>query len=140
MSVPLVVHIATFGYRYQPPPAANVVYDVRWMPDPHTTAELHDLSGLDQPVQEWLFTQHGVKDWFDALMEVLDPQLTAAERDSRSLTWAFGCAGGHFRSVAIAERVAAKVSPAGMTVSIGHLDLNRWGRQRQGSPGESAQP
>jgi RNase adaptor protein for sRNA GlmZ degradation len=128
MSVPPVLYVTSFGYHHRTPPAANAVIDLRWMPNPFATAELHDLSGLDHTVQEWLIAQPCMEDWLDGLMTTLDPQLTAAEqKDSRAVTWAFGCTGGHDRSVAVAEHVAALVRRTGMTVFVDHLDIHHRG-------------
>ena len=128
MSVPPVLYVASFGYNHRTPPVANAVIDVRWMPNPFKTAELHDLSGLDAIVQEWLFSNPRTEEWFAALMDTLDPQLTAAEgKDSRAVSWAFGCAGGHDRAVAVAEHVAASVRRTDMAVLVDHLDIHRRG-------------
>jgi UPF0042 nucleotide-binding protein len=126
--VPPILYVCSFGYHYRTPPLGNAVFDVRWLPNPFSTAEFRDLSGLDKPVRDWLFAHPGVDVWFESLMNALGPQLAAVElKDSRAVTWAFGCAGGHDRSVAVAEYAATTIRRTGMIVFVDHLDIHRRG-------------
>lgn len=138
MSVAPVLHIATFGYDCETPPMANLVLDVRWMPNPLATAALHDLSGLDHPVQDWLLAQPDIADWLAALIDTLDPQVTDAEKqDSRAVTWTFGCADGRGQSVVVAEYTAATFRRTGMTVLVNHPNIPQSHSDR-GSPAYSS--
>ncbi|NYH77194.1 MULTISPECIES: RapZ C-terminal domain-containing protein [Actinopolyspora] len=128
MSVPPVLYVVSFGYGHGDPPVANLVMDVRWMPNPFRTAELKDLSGRDQSVQEWVFTRLEVEGWFRSALDVVDPLIRAArERDSRAVTMAFGCQGGHDRSVAVAERYSDALRHAGYRVMTEHRDIHHRG-------------
>ncbi|MGH3757238.1 RapZ C-terminal domain-containing protein [Actinophytocola sp.] len=124
--MPPVLYVASFGYHHRKPPAANAVIDVRWMPNPFKTVDLHDLSGLDTTVQAWLFGQPMIENWFECLLDVLYPQIQrASEKDSHAITWMFGCAGGHDRSVAVAEHVATSIRRTDFIPGfVGHLDIH----------------
>ncbi|WP_168584923.1 RNase adapter RapZ [Saccharopolyspora sp. ASAGF58] len=88
--------------------------------------ELHDLSGLDKPVQDWVFAQENVRSWFEDLLNVLGPMVTAAEKQGNPLvTVALGCQGGHDRSVAIALGLAEAFELAGTRSLIRHLSFVR---------------
>ncbi|MEU6265537.1 RapZ C-terminal domain-containing protein [Saccharopolyspora shandongensis] len=69
--IPVVLQVLTWGFNRTPVPQANLAVDIRWMPNPRHLPEFHDLSGLDAPVQEWVFAQDGAAVWFDALLDVL---------------------------------------------------------------------
>jgi UPF0042 nucleotide-binding protein len=126
--VPTILYVASFGYHHRQPPPANAVIDVGWMPNPFKHPDYHDLSGLDQPVQDWLFEQPRIGEWFEATMTALFPHIAAAEtKHSHAVTWAFGCAGGHDRSVAVAEFVAEAMRRAGQKVFVDHLDIHHRG-------------
>ncbi|WP_216210996.1 RapZ C-terminal domain-containing protein [Amycolatopsis aidingensis] len=123
---PPILHLVTFGYDHAPPPVANLVLDVRWMPDPISLPEYADLSGRDTVVQEWLCTQPRVEPWLMTLLDLLEPYLREAEQYSgRAVTMAIGCKGGHNRSVAIGERITTLMSRTGLTVSVHHRDIHR---------------
>lgn len=129
-----ILQIISFGYRYDDPPVANALHDMRWMPDPFDRPELRDLSGLDRPVQEWLFGRPETEVWFDAVLYSLDP-LVCAVGESGAVTIAFGCQGGSMRSVAVAERFAEVFRRAELAVSVHHRDLHHRGGRAVSSGG-----
>ncbi|WP_338600442.1 RNase adapter RapZ [Saccharopolyspora sp. SCSIO 74807] len=128
MNNPLL-HVLTFGYARTPAPETNLTVDVRWIPNPWHCNEFRDLSGLDAPVQDWIFAQRGVAVWFEALLDVLGPTVAAAEtRGEPLVTVAFGCQGGHDRSVAVALRLANAFQRAGSPAHVQHLSFVRGSR------------
>ncbi|WP_218157387.1 RapZ C-terminal domain-containing protein [Saccharopolyspora shandongensis] len=120
--IPPIVLLLSFGYSQRVPPPANFSLDVRSAPNPLRIPEFRGLSVLDESVQKWMLAE--LDSWFDGLLDTLGPQLADAEsRDSRALTWAFGCTTGHDQSVVLAELVGAAIRRTGTTVCIKHLDL-----------------
>jgi UPF0042 nucleotide-binding protein len=120
----LHLNIVSFGYKYGMPVDADMVADCRFLPNPHWVPSLRPLSGLDAPVRDYVLGQPAASAFIDAYLSVLEVSLDGFEREGkRYVTIAVGCTGGKHRSVAIAERLAARLSGRGVTVS--HRDLGR---------------
>lgn len=117
-----IAHIVSFGHHHGPPPVSHVLTDVRWMPNPFESNEFRDLSGLDQPVAEWLFARTSVAEWFDGFVATLAPLLDANRRRDRVTRIGIGCSGGHDRSVAIAEALRARVQ-SDCAAFVDHRDI-----------------
>lgn len=126
MQTGLSVNVMSFGYKYGLPLEADLAMDVRFLPNPYYVAELKQLSGRDQPVQDYLdsFQVTGIF-WtkLTDLLAFLLPQY--AEEGKRTLTLAIGCTGGRHRSVALACKLADWVRRQGYTVSEYHRDVTR---------------
>lgn len=121
-----MLEVLTWGYNRTTPPPADLAINVRWIPNPFHIPEFHDLTGLDVPVQEWVFAQPCVTTWFDGLRVVLRGMLDGTElRGGRLVTAAIGCQGGHDRSVAIARRLAEAFERDGTRTHIKHLNFVR---------------
>lgn len=119
--------VLSFGFKYGLPADADLVADMRFLPNPFWVPELRPLSGLDQPVRDYVFAQEGAQEFVDSYAVALVPVLAGYQRENkRHATIALGCTGGRHRSVAVAERLAAvlKQQP-GVAVSIKHRDLGR---------------
>jgi UPF0042 nucleotide-binding protein len=125
--LPPVVSVTSFGFRHGPPPAANVTVDARWLPNPFDCPELHDLSGMDAPVQRYLITRPGTEMWLDAVIGTVAPLIREARRSGGAVRVAVGCAGGHDRSVGMALILAARLPEidVGLEVAVRHRDLHR---------------
>jgi UPF0042 nucleotide-binding protein len=120
----LRLNIVSFGYKYGLPVDADLVADCRFLPNPHWVPELRPLSGLDASVRDYVLGQSAASAFIAAYLAVLDVSLPGFEREGkRYVTLAVGCTGGKHRSVAIAERLAARL--AGRDVSVSHRDLGR---------------
>jgi UPF0042 nucleotide-binding protein len=120
----LRLNIISFGYKYGLPVDADLVADCRFLPNPHWVPELRPLSGLDASVRDYVLGQPAAAAFIPAYLEVLDVSLPGFEREGkRYVTLAVGCTGGKHRSVAIAERLAARL--AGRDVTVSHRDLGR---------------
>ena len=115
--------ILSFGYKFGMPRDVDVVFDCRFLPNPHWVESLRGLSGLDEPVRDFVLGNAETVRFVDELVEMLSWQLPAFQREGKTyLTVAFGCTGGRHRSVAIAEEVARRL---GEGIAAQHRDVER---------------
>ncbi len=122
----LQVAVESFGFKHGLPLDADIVMDVRFLPNPHWDDALRPLTGHDPKVRDYVLeTAVGSSfvDQFDALLASLVPQYQGEGRSY--LTVAIGCTGGRHRSVAIAEELAARLRGRGVAVTASHRDLAR---------------
>jgi UPF0042 nucleotide-binding protein len=118
--------VVSFGYKYGLPVDADLVVDVRFLPNPHWIPELRELTGRDPEVRDYVLGQEGAEEFLDRYTELLEIIGAGYTRESkRYLTLAVGCTGGKHRSVAIAEDLAARLRSDGVQVSVIHRDLGR---------------
>jgi UPF0042 nucleotide-binding protein len=104
-----VVTFLSFGFKYGAPLDADLVFDIRFLPNPHFVPELKPLSGLDKAVSHYVLRTKIAKEFFDKLMDLLDYLLPLYVTEGKSgLVIGIGCTGGRHRSVAIAEWLAKK--------------------------------
>ena len=122
----LTIFVTSFSYRLGLPREADLVFDVRFLANPHYDPLLRPLTGLDPAVGEHIANDPGFKPFSDALAAMLPPLLPRFEREGKSyLTIAVGCTGGRHRSVFVAERLAALIGEHGHRVRVRHRDLDR---------------
>ena len=122
----LTIFVTTFSYRLGLPREADLVFDVRFLANPHYDPRLRPLTGLDQAVGEHIANDPSFKPFFDSLAAMLLPLLPCFEREGKSyLTIAVGCTGGRHRSVFVAKRLAALLAEHGRRVHVRHRDLSR---------------
>ena len=120
--------VSSFGYKHGVPLDTDVVLDCRFLPNPHWVDELRPLTGLDDPVRDFVLGQPSAQAFLAGLEDLLRLLLPAYEAEGKSyLTIAFGCTGGRHRSVAIAERVARIIDEAGYAPRVQHRDLAKGG-------------
>jgi len=121
------VTVLSLGYKYGLPMDADLVMDVRFLPNPFWIPELRELTGLDQDVRNYVLSQEGAEEFLDRYHELL--RLIGAgylREGKRYLTLAVGCTGGKHRSVAISEDLASRLATEDrMTVKVVHRDLGR---------------
>jgi UPF0042 nucleotide-binding protein len=116
----------SFGYKYGLPVDADLVADCRFLPNPHWIPELRSLTGKDAAVRDYVLTQPAAEEFLRAYVEVLNVSLAGFAREGkRFVTLAVGCTGGKHRSVAMAERLASRLSGDGTEVQVVHRDLGR---------------
>ncbi|ARD23888.1 MULTISPECIES: RNase adapter RapZ [Shewanella] len=121
----LVIHFESFGFKHGMPTEADFMFDVRFLPNPHWEPELRPLTGLDQPVQEFLGRQPLVNKFIWQIENLFDTWMPHLERNNRSyLTIAIGCTGGQHRSVYIADQLTQRFSNSKHQVSARHRELN----------------
>jgi RNase adapter protein RapZ len=124
----LRLSVVSFGFKYGLPVDADLVADCRFLPNPHWVAELAPMTGLDEPVREYVLAQSGAEEFLCYYTQLLHVVLPGYEREGkRFVTLAVGCTGGKHRSVAIAEQLAQRVEALGgeTDVQVGHRDLGR---------------
>ncbi len=121
----LAIFVTSFSYRLGLPREADLVFDVRFLANPHYTPRLRPLTGLDPPVGRFIENDPGFKSFFENLAAMIVPLLPRFEREGKSyLTIAVGCTGGRHRSVYVAERVAALLAEHDRNVRVRHRDLH----------------
>jgi UPF0042 nucleotide-binding protein len=120
----LVVSVMSFGYKYGVPPEADLVFDVRFLPNPNFVPRLKKLTGNDAPVVSYLRRQKDTRAFLRKLEDFLDFVLPRYVREGKSyLTIAVGCTGGRHRSVMIANAIARRIAGPSLTVSTQHRDV-----------------
>ena len=123
-SAGLAVFVTSFGFPLGLPRDADLVFDVRFLANPHYDEGLRPLTGLDPAVARFIMADSAFAPFFDRLADMLIELLPAYEREGKSyLTVALGCTGGRHRSVFAAERLAVRLSEAEWRVSVRHRDL-----------------
>lgn len=122
----LKIIVESFGFKYGVPANADYVFDVRFLPNPHWDINLRPMTGLEQPVINFLQQQSEVADFIAKTQDYLTAWLPALEKNNRSyLTIAIGCTGGKHRSVYIAEQIAAYFRQLNKSVQIRHRSLEK---------------
>lgn len=124
---PLRVTVESFGFKHGSPRDADLVLDVRFLPNPHWVEELRPYTGLDAPVRDYVFAQGPTGPFVTALERLLDVTVPGYVREGkRYLTIAIGCTGGKHRSVAMTEHIAAYLQEAtDLPITVEHRDLGR---------------
>ncbi len=118
--------VLSFGYKYGLPVDADLVVDVRFLPNPHWIPELRDLTGQDPAVRDYVLSQEGAEEFLDRYTEILKIIGAGYTRESkRYLTLAVGCTGGKHRSVAMSEQLAERLTAMGVQTTVVHRDLGR---------------
>jgi RNase adapter protein RapZ len=123
----LAVTFMTFGFKHGSPRDADLTFDVRFLPNPHYEADLRELTGLDEPVIDYVEGSDGIAEFYDRLTPLLDYLLPAYEQEGKShLTVGIGCTGGRHRSVVIAEHLARLYAPRGdLLIDVVHRDVDK---------------
>ncbi|HYD68700.1 RNase adapter RapZ [Azospirillum sp.] len=124
----LQVFVTSFSFRAGVPREADLVFDVRFLTNPHWDPTLRPLTGLDAPVAERVAGDPDYEQFFRHLTDLLRPLLPRYNQEGKSyLTIAVGCTGGRHRSVFVAERLAGWLRGLGLKVGLNHRDLERQG-------------
>ena len=122
----LNVNVLSFGFKHGLPIEADLVFDVRFMPNPYYVAELKLKTGLDREVREFVLGFHQTHEFLDQIKKMITFLLPLyAEEGKSMLVIAIGCTGGHHRSVAIAHELADHIRAAGFSVTENHRDISR---------------
>lgn len=126
MNRPMRVSIRSFGFKHGTPRDTDLVFDVRFLPNPHWVPELRDLRGTHQPVSDYVLRSEGANEFVDRIDELLQFLIPRFKNEGKSyLSIGIGCTGGHHRSVAIAEELAHRLSAHGVNASVRHRDMER---------------
>lgn len=121
----IVVNFMSFGFKYGIPLESNFIWDVRSLPNPYFMPALRDFTGKDSEIQDYLFAQHAVQEYWQRLAAFIEFAIIAAHQEGRSsITLAVGCTGGRHRSVALIERLGKEQFEHAAS-SIMHRDIGR---------------
>jgi UPF0042 nucleotide-binding protein len=123
----LQLTVLSFGFKYGLPADADLVADMRFLPNPFWVPELRARTGLEPVVSDYVLHQTGAAEFIENYAKALEPVLAGYQRENkRHATIAIGCTGGKHRSVAVAEKLAGVLrAQAGVAVSVKHRDLGR---------------
>ncbi|MFQ5694776.1 MAG: RNase adapter RapZ [Terriglobia bacterium] len=125
---PMLVSVVSFGYRYGVPPDADLVFDVRFLPNPNFVPAYKPLTGKDARVARYVLSFPQTRRFVQRISELLSYLLPHYEKEGKSyLTIAFGCTGGRHRSVAMAQAIAKQVGGRRQRIKIAHRDMLKAG-------------
>jgi UPF0042 nucleotide-binding protein len=121
---PMVITLITFGYKYGMPYDLDLMFDLRFLPNPHFVPELREFTGEDPRVRDFVIASAESAEFLDRLEEFLVFLLPRYRREGKSyLTIGFGCTGGRHRSVAVALTVAERLRRLGYDVNVKHREI-----------------
>jgi UPF0042 nucleotide-binding protein len=122
----LQVSLISFGFKYGTPRDADLLFDVRFLPNPHWVDELRPLPGTDERVRTYVTEQPAYAPFLSRLEGLLDVVVPGYVDEGKSyLTIAVGCTGGHHRSVVVADELARYFRERGLPATVDHRDLDR---------------
>ncbi|HPU13814.1 MAG TPA: RNase adapter RapZ [Aeromicrobium sp.] len=120
------VTVVSFGFKYGIPIDADMIADMRFLPNPFWVEELRPLSGLDEPVSEYVYRQDRAQEFLDRYVDLLSLLTNGfLNEDKLFLTVGIGCTGGRHRSVAMTEALVARLRDRNVRVQVVHRDLGR---------------
>ena len=126
MTRPMRVSIRSFGFKHGTPRDADLLLDVRFLPNPYWVPELRDLRGTDEAVAAYVLQDENAKEFVDRVDDLLNFLVPRFEAEGKSyLSVGIGCTGGHHRSVAIAEELGRRLGQHGVKAAVRHRDINR---------------
>jgi UPF0042 nucleotide-binding protein len=121
---PMVVTLVTFGYKFGAPYELDLLFDLRFLPNPHFVPELRPRTGEDREVREYIMAKPDSREFFNRLLEFLEYLLPRYRSEGKSyLTIGFGCTGGRHRSVALSILMADQLRKNGYDVIVKHRDM-----------------
>lgn len=122
----LTVQCMSFGYKHGLPREADLVFDVRCLPNPYYIPELKPLTGLDAPVYDYVMQWEQAQGFRDRLLDMVDYLLPLYRSEGKSqLVIAIGCTGGHHRSVSMVRALSAHLREQGQRVTVTHRDIEK---------------
>lgn len=122
----LAVNVVSFGFKYGIPADADLVLDVRFLPNPYYIPALRPKNGTDAQVREYVFRDGTADDYMEKLCDMLDFLIPQYQREGKAvLTIAVGCTGGRHRSVAVAQALAEYVHSRGIPAAAVHRDWQK---------------
>ncbi len=122
----MTIHLQSFGFRYGIPLESDMVFDVRFLPNPHFVPEMKQLTGLDPAVRDYVLGKESTMTFISRLEELLNFLTPRFRSEGKSyLTISVGCTGGRHRSVAVAEAVGLLFSSQNVKLKITHRDMEK---------------
>jgi RNase adapter protein RapZ len=118
--------IVSFGYKYGLPIDADIVLDVRFLPNPHWIEDLRPFDGRDQQIRDYVLEKDATTEFLTRLRDLLTTVLPGYQEEGRHfLTIAVGCTGGRHRSVVLSEEIGSFIREKGLPVNVVHRDVDR---------------
>jgi UPF0042 nucleotide-binding protein len=122
----MMVNVQSFGFRFGIPLESDLVFDVRFLPNPYFVPALKPFTGLDRNVSNYVMEKPETAEFLQKLKEMLQFMLPLYQKEGKSyLTISIGCTGGKHRSVAIVEELREYVEQCGMRVRLTHRDIEK---------------
>ncbi|HRT69905.1 MAG TPA: RNase adapter RapZ [Syntrophales bacterium] len=122
----LVINLTSFGYRYGVPPDADIVLDVRFLPNPYFVEDLKNLDGNDKKVEDYVMGWQESRTFLDELFKLFEFLIPLYEKEGKSyLNVALGCTGGKHRSVVMLSRLGRFLKDKNYLVNLSHRDIYR---------------
>lgn len=120
------VNVISFGYKYGIPKDADLVFDIRFLPNPYFVESLKPLTGTDAKVREYVLGREETKEFLRRLKDFLEYLFPLYRTEGKSyLTIAIGCTGGRHRSVAVTDELVKVLNPASLLVRTRHRDIQK---------------
>lgn len=120
------ISVTSFGFKYGVPPEADLMFDVRFLPNPFYVEELRAKTGLDAPVRDYVFASNESAEFMEHLKKMIAFLLpNFVEEGKSALVIAIGCTGGHHRSVAITHALSEYIRELGYNAGENHRDMTR---------------
>ena len=121
------VTLESFGFKHGAPHDADLMVDVRFLPNPYWIPELRGFRGVDEPVSDYVLSREGAGEFIDKFVDMFDSMLGGYRHEGKNfITVAVGCTGGHHRSVAVSEELGRRLRERGdIDVNVMHRDINR---------------
>ncbi len=124
----LKVEVVSFGFKYGVPDECDIVFDVRFMPNPYYIESLKKMTGLQQEVRDYVLSDKCASEFIGKFFDMMKMLLPCYREEGKELlVIGIGCTGGQHRSVAISEEIGKKISSLGYNVSISHREQKKWG-------------
>ena len=122
----LLIHCVSFGFKFGMPTEADLVFDVRCLPNPFYVENLKHLTGLDKPVQDYVLNSDATRGFVRRMFDLIDYSIPLYCNEGKSqLVVAIGCTGGHHRSVTLAQVLYDHLLEQNLRVSVNHRDIQR---------------
>lgn len=122
----MAVNVVSFGFKHGLPGDVDLVFDLRFLPNPHWVEELRPYTGLDEPVRSYVLGNPDAKAFLDKVDDLLAMLLPAYVKEGKSyLSIAVGCTGGQHRSVAIGEELGRLLGGRGFPANVRHRDIDK---------------
>ncbi len=122
----MAISVVSFGFKHGLPTDVDVVFDLRFLPNPYWDEELRPFTGLDAPVRDFVLNRPEAQQFLVKVVDLLEMLLPAYAREGKSyLSIAIGCTGGQHRSVAMAEEIGKAIGAQTFPVMVRHRDLHK---------------
>ncbi len=120
------IDVTSFGFKRGVPTIVDLLFDVRFIPNPHWVPDLRAKTGLDEPVRSYVFSHPEALEFLDRVSGLLEFLVPHYEAEGKSyLTIGVGCTGGRHRSVALAQAIAQSLTDRGVHTDISHRDIDK---------------